>query len=140
MCKNDHFCEGSWIFIVALHGNHSDNSFMFQRISHSTNDFKLRRVSYLRQSHGACTKTAKCRLSRFSKYGGHSLCSSGASPAAAMAYLTGSLCIRQAKTIRVFQKQMRIGVRWFFTFVSLEHSLRFRPVNLLFIFLVPIIH
>ena len=31
------------MFIVALHGNHSDNSFMFQRISHSRNDFKLRR-------------------------------------------------------------------------------------------------
>ena len=30
------------MFIVALHGNHSDNSFMFQRISHSRSDFKLR--------------------------------------------------------------------------------------------------
>ena len=97
MCKNDHFYEGSWIFIVALHGNHFDNSFMFDRISHSRNDFKLRRESYFRQSHGARTKAAKCHLSRFSKYGGHSLCSSGASPAAAMAYLTGSLCIREAQ-------------------------------------------
>ena len=31
------------MFIVALYGNHSDNSFMFQGISHSRNDFKLRR-------------------------------------------------------------------------------------------------
>ena len=91
MCKTDQFCEGTWILIVALHRNHSENSFMFQRISHSRNDIKLRRGSYLRQSHGACTKTAECHLSRFLKYGLHSLCSSGASLAAAMAYLTGSL-------------------------------------------------
>ena len=97
MCKNDHFCESSWIIIVALHGNHSDNSFMFQRISHSRNDLMLRRGSCLGEWRGARTKTAKCHLSRFSKYAGHSLCSSGASPAVAMAYLTGSLCIREAK-------------------------------------------
>ena len=66
MCINDQFCEDSWILIVALHGNHSDNSFMFQRISHSRNDIKLRRGSYLRQSHGARTKTTECHLSRFS--------------------------------------------------------------------------
>ena len=54
MCKNDQFCEGSWILIVALHGN----SFMFQGISSSRNDIKLRRGSYLRQSQEARTKTA----------------------------------------------------------------------------------
>ena len=67
MCNNDQFCEGSWILIVGLHQNHSDNSFMFQRISHSKNDIKLRRGNYFRQSHGARTKTAECHLSRFSK-------------------------------------------------------------------------
>ena len=69
MLKNNQFCEGSSMLIVALHGNHSDNSFMFQRISHSRNDIKLRRGRYLRQSQGARTKTAECHLSRFSKYG-----------------------------------------------------------------------
>ena len=44
------------------------------------------------------------------------------------------------KKICVFQKQIACGVRWFFTFVSLVHSLMFRPVNPLFIFLVPTIH
>ena len=76
----------------------------------------LRRGSCLGQSQGACTKTAKCHLSRFSKYGGHSLCSSGVSPAVAMAYLTGSLCIREAKKICVFQKQIRIWSPWVFYF------------------------
>ena len=47
MCKNDQFCEGSWILVIALLRNHSDNSFMFQIISHSRNDIKLRKGNYL---------------------------------------------------------------------------------------------
>ena len=53
--------------VLALDRNYSENSFMFQRISHSRNDIKLRRRSYLRQSHRARTITAECHLSRFSK-------------------------------------------------------------------------
>ena len=47
MCKNEQFSEGSLILIIALLRNHSDNSFMFQIISHSRNDIKLRRGNYL---------------------------------------------------------------------------------------------
>ena len=98
--KNDQFREGSWIFIATSYsrycpvillqrflsrGNHSNNSFLFRRVSNAKNGVKLRKekLSYTR-----AIELVRKHLRAISldpqQYGLHSLHSGGASLAAAM--------------------------------------------------------
>ena len=98
--KNDQFREGSWIFIAASYstycpvillqrflskGNHSDNSFLFRRVSHTKNGMKLRKEKL---SYSRALDLVRKQLRAISldpqQFGLHSLRSGGASLAAAM--------------------------------------------------------
>ena len=98
--KNDQFREGSWIFIAASYsrycpvillqrflskGNHSNNSFLFRRVSHTKNGMKLRKekLSYLRALDLVRKQLRAISLDP-QQFGLHSLRSGGASLAAAM--------------------------------------------------------
>ena len=98
--KNDQFREGSWIFIAASYSiycpvillqrflskeNHSNNSFLFRRVSNTKNGVKLRKekLSYTRAPELVRKQLRAISLDP-QQYGLHSLRSGGASLAAVM--------------------------------------------------------